>query len=230
MPELPSTQWSLIRASAGGDSHAARAWEALVADYEKAIRAFFRRSPLRTDADDLTQAFVEASIAGGWWGRADEGKGSFRSFLFLLLRRFLARQLRDAPPRAEEIDVDAADHGRGIEHAYDVAFVLQLTERALAALRREYRERGRGELFEAVAPILADPPAHGRLQELAGELGLRPNTLTVEVRRLRQRLIRQLQAEVRELCADQAQFEAEMQSIRAVLAGSELSHLSRNRC
>lgn len=219
MPELPTTQWSLIRASSADDSGARRAWETLLADYHRPIRAFFRRSPLAPDADDLTQAFIEQSIAGGWWSRADQDRGTFRSFLYLLLRRFLAKRLRDRPPEADASEDDLADRAGGAEHAFDVAFVLNLTEQAVRRLRAEYAERGRAKHFEQLAPLLNDPPAHGELKAIAAHLGLRPNTLTVELRRLRQRLRKQLEGELRQLCLDDARFEAEMNAIRSVLAG-----------
>ncbi|MDX1570376.1 MAG: sigma-70 family RNA polymerase sigma factor [Xanthomonadales bacterium] len=227
--DLPTTRWSLIRASAEGNTDASRAWETLVAGYERAILAFFRRSGLRDEAEDLTQSFLAESIEGGWWARADEGRGSFRNFLYLLLKRFLAKRYRQlaAMPETGNQDDTLADRAGSAGRAYDLAFVLSLTRNAMEALREDYAGRDRRDLFDRLMPLISDPPEHGELQDVAETLGIRPNTLTVEMRRLRQRLSKCLQREVQELCTSDAQYEAEMKAIRALLADSDLSHLSR---
>ena len=84
---FPTTQWSLIVAS--GDSEAARmAWTELATNYRSAIHVYFRCRFGSDAADDLTNAFFAESIAGGWWARADLDRGSFRTYLRMLLRRF----------------------------------------------------------------------------------------------------------------------------------------------
>ena len=228
MPELPTTRWSLIRASAEGDGAAIRAWETLVANYEKAIVAFFRRSPLRDEAEDLAQAFITDSIAGGWWARADQERGTFRNFLYLLLRRFLAKRFRQlAATPVNESDDLPADRAGSAGRAYDMAFVLSLTRNAMQTLRADYDRRDRRDLFDRLMPLISDPPDHGELRRLAAAMGMRPNTLTVELRRLRKRLGKCLEREVEQLCATDEQYAAEMAAIRSLLSDSELSHLSR---
>ena len=224
MSDVPTTQWSLIRASTDGEGNARQAWEALLVAYQRPVRAFFRRSPLSRDSDDLTQAFIEQSIAGGWWGRADPDRGTFRSFLYLLLRRFLAKRLRDRSPDGETLSEEAPAGAGSLAHAFDVAFVLRLTEQALAQLRADYEARRRTTLFEALLPLLNDPPTGGALKQRAEELALRPNTLTVELRRLRQRVRKGMELELRQLCLDDEQFDRELEAVRTILAGDDVSH------
>src|SRR5450432_1939010 len=102
MAVFPTTRWSLIRASGRQPGEVAAAWSDLVRDYRPAILGFFRRSALARDAGDLTQEFLLRSMRDGWWSRADPEVGSFRRFLLMLLKRFLATQ-RDAAHRCFEM-------------------------------------------------------------------------------------------------------------------------------
>jgi len=111
---FPTTRWSLIVAS--GDSEDARtAWAELAANYRSAIHVYFRCRFGTDAADDLTSAFFADSIAGGWWARADLDRGSFRTYLRMLLRRFGARHvervalLQDADRDIERMADAAAD-------------------------------------------------------------------------------------------------------------------------
>jgi len=217
LAHLPTTRWSLIRDSGGHDGASMRAWELLLLDYRSAVLAFFRRAGAADDAEDLAQGFLADSIEQGWWARADREQGSFRRFLYMLLRRYLQHHRRRGGPTATDgIDM-LIDDTPDAEHAYDMAFVGEIIRSSMAALREEYAARGRGELFDALARVLAEPPDHGLQRQLAGSLGLRANTLAVEVRRLRARLAERVRQQVRELCSDEQQFAAELQAFRAVI-------------
>jgi len=173
------------------------------------------------DAEDLCQAFITDSIDNGWWARADAEQGSFRRFLFMMLRRFQSKHLsrrRLTVSAGETDEVERmADPSRSIEDTFDLAFVLALTQRSLAKLRDQYAGRGRREVFDAVSPLLKDPPAHGELQRIAADLDIRPNSLTVELKRLRSRLREAMRAEVIEMCGSDEQVESELAAMRAII-------------
>ncbi len=211
MAQFPSTQWSLIRLS--GDSSAARraAFGELAGNYRAAIHAYFRGRLGAQAADDATQAFLADSFEHAWWAKADAGLGSFRAFLLVLMRRRVA-QLRSArrPECASLEDVDAVmDESRNAEGRFDAQFALVLTSRAIDALRVDYDARGRGGLFASLLPLVSDPPPHGGIGTAARALGLAPNTLSVELGRLRARLRERVHTELRELCADDSAFRAD---------------------
>lgn len=220
MARFPDTQWSLIRAS-GKDATARRtAFSQLAREYRPAIVAFFRARVPAADAEDAAQSFLTASFEHRWWARADAQVGSFRAFLLMLLHRH-GRRVRGGRDAIDPFDeaMEPPDDAPQVDRQFDARFALLLTARALDALRASYRERGREALFVELSHLLGSPPAHGQLQEVAAALGLAPNQLTVELKRLRARLHQGLREELRQLCASESAFESEWLALQAVLRG-----------
>ncbi|MDC8012333.1 RNA polymerase sigma factor [Tahibacter soli] len=220
MPAFPTTRWSLIRASDRAAGDVGAAWGELVRDYRPAIVAYFRRGALARDAEDLAQEFLLRSIRESWWSRADPGVGGFRRFLYALLTRFAAQQRDAAHRRYEQGGADAFDAAGDAtpERAFDLDFALCLTRGAWRTLGAEYDADGRGELFAALEPWLAEAPAHGELAALAARLGIAPNTLAVQLKRLRARFQKAVHAALTQLCVDDAQADADLAALRDALA------------
>ncbi|TDR45773.1 hypothetical protein DFR29_104201 [Tahibacter aquaticus] len=221
MAAFPTTRWSLIRASQQPPRDAAAAWSALVQDYRPAIVAYFRRGTLAREAEDLAQEFLLASMQDGWWARADSEFGSFRRFLLALLKRFLANRSSAAQHRLEQTgDIDdlriSADSP---EAEFDLQFALCLTRSAFDALQQRYAAEGKTELFQNLQAWLGEPPAHGELAALAARLAVAPNTLAVQLKRLRQRFRQAIEAALAELCEDRTQRDADLTALRQALAG-----------
>jgi DNA-directed RNA polymerase specialized sigma24 family protein len=218
MAQFPSTQWSLIR-QAGSSTSGRAAFGELALAYRGAILAFFRARLGADAADDATQSFLALSFEHAWWARADAALGTFRGFLLLLLRRHLGH-LREQPPAASTYALETvADETADADRQFDLRFALALTQRALDAQRARYRERARGELFEQLLPLLSSPPEHGELKRIAETLGVPPNSLTVELQRLRKRLRDEMQAQVRDLSADENAFAEEWAAMQRILDG-----------
>lgn len=225
MAVFPTTRWSLIRASDRPGDDVAAAWGELVSNYRPAILGFFRRSALATEADDLAQEFLLRSMRDGWWARADPEVGSFRRFLLVLLKRFLSMQ-REAGHRRFEVVGIAAEEAAGEdspERSFDLEFALCLTRGALADLRGEYASDGRGKLFDSLQPWLAEAPAHGELAALGARLGIAPNTLAVQLKRLRLRFQKAVRAALAELSVDAEHASADFDALRMVLASGGAS-------
>lgn len=220
MPAFPTTRWSLIRASDRAAGDVAAAWSELVRDYRPAIVAYFRRSALARDAEDLTQEFLLRSIRESWWSRADPRVDGFRRFLYALLGRFLAQQRDAAHRRYESTGEDALDRPDDAtpERAFDLDFALCVARVAWRALEAEYAADGRADVFAALQPWLAEVPAHGELAALGERLGIAPNTLAVQLKRLRQRFQRAVRTAVVELCGDDDHAEADLAALRDALA------------
>lgn len=224
MSVFPSTRWSLIQASDQHPDVAAAAWGELVRHYRLAILGFFRRSVLAREAEDLTQEFLLRSMRDGWWSRADPEVGSFRRFLLVLLKRFLAQE-RSAGHRRLEVSGELATeryHEQTPEHQFDLDFALCLTAVALDALRDEYQASGRGELFTALTPWLVEAPEHGALAELGAALDVAPNTLAVQLKRLRVRLQKAVRSALSELSLDAECAAADLDALRRVLNSGEV--------
>jgi len=218
MARFPDTQWSLIRRSAESPSARHSAFSQLVQEYRPAIVAFFRARLPEADADDAVQSFLAASFEHAWWTRADAGIGSFRGFFLMLMHRHLGHvRTGRSPHLALDEVMEPSDPAPAFDRVFDARFALQLTRRALDALRSQYRERGRDGLFDQLLPLLGDPPDHGGLKQAAEAINVNPNTLTVELKRLRTRLRAALSEELRQLCVDQAAFEADWAALHAVL-------------
>ena len=220
MPQFPSTRWSLIRRS-GLSSDGRVAFGELTRMYRSAIVAFFRARLGADAAEDATQSFLAASFEQVWWSRADAVVGSFRSFLLMLLRRH-AGHVRDsaAVPIDNSNDLtEIADAAPDAARQFDSRFALLLTAHAIEAQRVRYRERERGDLFERLLPLLSAPPEHGDLKSIAAGLQMAPNTLTVELQRMRKRLREEMRAQLEQLCADEATFAAEWTVLQGVLGG-----------
>jgi DNA-directed RNA polymerase specialized sigma24 family protein len=222
MAVFPTTRWSLIQASARQPGDVADAWGDLVREYRPAIVGFFRRGEGRHEAEDLTQEFLLRSMRDGWWSRADPEVGSFRRFLLVLLKRFLAMQ-RDAGHRRFEetgASVEEGSHADTPDRQFDLDFALCLTRLALTQLRDEYAANGRAGLFDALQPWLSENPQHGELAALGAHLEVPANTLAVQLKRLRVRFQKAVRAALADLSLDSAQAESDLEALRMALGSS----------
>ncbi len=219
MTAFPTTRWSLIQASDRQPDAVAAAWAELVRDYRPAILTFFRRSALSRDAEDMTQEFLLRSMREGWWSRADPAIGSFRRFLLVLLQRFLAIQRSSGHRRFERTGIaveDTAD-GASPEQWFDFEFVLCLTRSAMERLRADYAAGGRVAIFDALQPWLSEQPERGELAALGAQLQTAPNTLAVQLKRLRARFQQAVRAALADLSLDEQHACDDLEALRAVL-------------
>ncbi len=219
MTAFPTTRWSLIQASDRQPDAVAAAWADLVHDYRPAILAFFRRSALARDAEDLAQEFLLRSMHEGWWSQADPAIGSFRRFLLVLLKRFLAIQNSSGYRRFERTGIEVEDTAdcASPEQWFDFEFALCLTSAALERLREDYAVGGRAALFDALQPWLSEQPERGELVALGAQLQTAPNTLAVQLKRLRARFAQAVRAALADLSLDEQHASADLDALRAVL-------------
>jgi len=219
MTAFPTTRWSLIQASDRQPDAVAAAWADLVRDYRPAILAFFRRSAISRDAEDMAQEFLLRSMREGWWSRADPAIGSFRRFLLVLLRRFLAVQNSSGYRRFERTGIEVEDTADSAspEQWFDFEFALCLTRAAMERLREDYAAGGRAAIFDALQPWLSEQPERGELAALGAQLQAAPNTLAVQLKRLRARFQQAVRAALADLSLDEQHARADLDALRAVL-------------
>ena len=233
---FPSTQWSLIvRAGGPGSTQASSALESLCRQYWFPLYAHVRRQGrAHHEAEDCTQEFLARLLANAGVAAARPERGRFRTFLLSALGNFLTNEWHRA--RAEKrgggqvllsLEFQTAettfrrepiDPGLTPEEAFDRTWALGLIDRAIAGLRAEYEQSGRGTLFAALAPLVwghagAEPSAAP-----AARLGLTAHAFTVALHRLRQRLGQRLRADVTETVADAAEVDEELRQLIAAVS------------
>ena len=184
-----TTHWSLVLSAQDKDSpRSAEALESLCRAYWYPLYAFVRRQGRGPhDAQDLTQEFFARLLEKNYLKSAAREKGKFRTFLLVVLKRFLANewdrqhaQKRGGFAPVVSIDQELAESRFAAEPAHqlqpDVLFDRQwavtLLERVMARLQEEYLTSGRAKLFEHLRSCLARDESALPYAEIAVRLNL----------------------------------------------------------
>lgn len=228
--QFPSTHWSMVGEAGGADSPARRdALEALVRRYLGPLKVYLmRKRRLGPDeADELLQSFVgEKVLDGRFAAAADRSRGRFRSFLLTSLDHFLIDQLRKRRPSPAPADGEPAPDAAAPQapDPFDVAWARQVINDALARMEAACRAGGRHDawaIFErrVVGPTLLDRPAPP-YEQLVADLGFASPTeasnCLVTAKRMFARHLREV---VNEYAGGDADVEAELADLMAVLSG-----------
>ncbi len=221
-----TTRWSLI-ADASGDSPTARpALEALCRAYRPPVLAFVRRHGYRpSDAEDLTQEFFARFLERGWYADASPERGRFRALVLTALRRFLldARDQELAQKRgggAQHVDLDCQDEATATdspERAFIRSWLGVILERARSRLKSECVEAGKGLQFERLWSCMDGRADSAEIAAVADELGLRRNTVAVQLYRLRSRMRQLTRLELLATVGSREDLSAELEELRAAL-------------
>src|SRR5258708_6667780 len=189
-----TTHWSVVLAASAPDSpEASTALEMLCRTYWYPLYAFVRRkghSP--HDAQDLTQAFFARLLEKNYVAQADRERGRFRTYLLAALTHFLAdewdkaRRLKRGGGR-EIVSFDAASaEERYRLEPIDQLDAAQLSERrwvttlfdqVLERLEAEFRDSGKGRLFDGLKSSLLAEDSGSSYAQLGARLGLTESTV-----------------------------------------------------
>jgi RNA polymerase sigma factor (sigma-70 family) len=228
-----TTHWSLVSAAKDPDAPEARqALADLCGAYWFPVYAYVRRCGHdRHAAEDLTQAFFARLLEKNDLAAADRTRGRFRTFLLTACQHFLANQNDHATAKKRgggkahfSLDFAAAE-GRFAhepadaetpERAFERRWALELLDRALAELRQEYVESGRGKLFDALKGCLM-AGAETPYAELAAGLNMTEGAVKVAVHRLRQRYRDRLREAIGRTVADPEDVDDEVRDLFAAL-------------
>jgi RNA polymerase sigma factor (sigma-70 family) len=228
-----TTHWSVVLTAAEKDT--TRAQEALgylCRMYWYPIYHFVRRQGHSVhDAQDLTQEFFARLLEKNWIAHADQSRGRFRSFLLLVLKRFLAGEWhkahaqKRAGDRCVPLPLDTAETRYAREpadtatpeQAFEKQWALTLLETVLGQLRAEYEQDGKGRWFEALKPCLLGSRESQPYAELAVTLAKSEGAVKVAVHRLRERYRERLKAEIANTVASPADVDAELRHLFRVL-------------
>ena len=225
-----TTSWTAIVAARQADSPgAAAALEKLCATYWYPVYAYLRRRQCDPhQAQDLTQEFFYRLLKTDLLGVADRQKGKFRSFLLVVVRRFLnderAReraQKRGGGQTILSLDADDAENryltepvsDAAPDKAYELAWFRTLLDQVLVRLREENVDAGKGALFDRLKVFLEDESKPGAYPAAAAELGMKPNAVAVAVFRLKQRYHELAREEISRTVSDPAHIESEMRHL-----------------
>lgn len=228
-----ATRWSLVAAAMAADpAGARRALVELCLRYWYPVYAYVRGSGHAPGvARVLVRGFFEQLLEQRLSLADVRARGRFRTFLLEALNRFLGGDWRSAlkvppvpefeqPVAWEELEArygqDAAG-GRSPEQVYQRNYALEVLAGALARLRQEAAEAGRGTMFEAMQPLLGNEPLPGQVEAIARELGLRPLAAVVALKRLRQRFRELADAELCETVGNADDLQAEREALARAL-------------
>ena len=229
LADFTRTRWSMVRQLQGTRADGARdALTELAVRYWYPVYAYVRRCGHPQEiAQDITQVFLQ-QVATDLRDSRSTPPGRFREWLLARLNVFLAGEWRDliggegmpeAPPIAElearsrnEIGPDDSP-----EQAYRRSFALEVLSRGLKRLRAEARQTGHADMCEALEPFLTREPLPGQYDELGQKLSMRPLTLVMALKRLRQRFRELVRDELADTVASADELAAERQALFAAL-------------
>ena len=228
-----TTHWSVVLTAQGQSSAAQAALETLCRTYWMPLYAFIRREGCPVEeAKDLTQEFFARWLERRDFDAARREKGRLRSYLLVSLKHFLANERNRAM---------AAKRGRGEKafsleeiaehHRFDLEPVDALTadqiferqwatavlDQVLASLDHEYRDSGRGLLFDRLKVLLMDEPGHPSQAQIGAELGMTENAVKQAFHRLRLRYREVLREQIAHTVATPAEVEDELRHLIAAL-------------
>jgi len=232
---FPATQWTVVLAAGRSPSpESAAALERLCSSYWYPLYAFVRRSGYSPpDAQDLIQEFFARLLEHNWIAHADRHKGRFRSFLLMVMKRFLAKEWdkvktlkRGGQVRFVPLQLDAAET-RYIrepadtwtpEQVFEKQWALALLESVLSRLREDYARDGKGALFHTLEPCLIGSRETQPYAALGAELGMTEGAVKMAVCRLRERYRECLKEKIGHTVASPAEVDEELHHLFRVLA------------
>ncbi|HJZ73867.1 MAG TPA: hypothetical protein VKE51_19145 [Vicinamibacterales bacterium] len=234
MSSFPATRHSIVAAIRSDRTEVRRsAFDALVRAYWKAVFKYVRLkwhvSP--DQAADLTQAFFLRAFEKEFFAAFDPSRARFRTFLRTCLDRFVANARQadgrlkrgggvtlvpiDLPEAERELQQQAANAVADFDLFFHREWLRSLFADAAARLRDACAARGRPHrftLFELydLADEDDDRPSYA---ELARRFDLSAADVTNELAAARREFRRLVMAALREQCATDDEFEAELRAL-----------------
>lgn len=230
-----TTHWSVVLAAGRPDGPGATAaLERLFQSYWYPLYVFLRRQGWsREDAEDLTQGFLAHLLKKETLRKATPGKGRFRSFLLASLKYYAADQRarqqalkRGGGRPVVPLDGVSAEERYRLEpverhtpeQLFERRWALELLDRTLALLEREYHQAGQTTLITEIAPFLAGRESGVPYAAVARRIGSSEEAVKKAVQRLRRRYRQILRREIAHTVATTEEIEAELQHLRQVVA------------
>jgi len=232
--QFRSTHWSVVLAA--GDSQSpqtAQALEKLCRAYWYPLYAFVRRQGWDAyEAQDLTQGFFTHLLEKGAIGKAEPGKGKFRSFLLASLTNFLNNE-RDKAQRLKRgggLEIFSLDAAQGEEryqaepaHAesplvlFERQWARAVLEQVVARLREEFQAAGQAQRFEVLKDFLMGDPREVSYTDAANRLGMSVSAVTSAIHRFRLRFRELFRTEIAQTLDGPEEVDEEIRYLLAAL-------------
>jgi RNA polymerase sigma factor (sigma-70 family) len=229
------THWSVVLAAKDRNSpQSQEALETLCRTYWYPLYVFARRQGHQPpDAQDLTQEFFVRLLQKDYLDAVERERGRFRTFLIMAFKRFLANEWdrnraqkrgggRTPLPLDPELIENRYQEEASVEMTADLAFdrhwAVTLLDQALARLRDEQCQQGKGAEFEILRRFLAvgkDPVGYGGV---ASQLGQSEAAVKMAVHRLRKRYRMVFREAIAQTVTTPADVEKEMRHLLEVLS------------
>ncbi len=226
-----TTHWTVVLSA--GREEASEALEMLCRRYWYPVYVYVRRKGLSPDdAQDAVQGFFLSLFQRQSLKNVGRDRGRFRSFLMGAVNHYLADEYARTtaqkrggghqPISLDGLDPEdryrlepsvAADPAR----VFDRRWALTVLDRAVERLERDYRDTGRGDLFEALNPLLTLDPGSGSYVEIAARLKMNEGSLKTAVHRLRRRYRELCRDEVSQTVAEPSEVEDELRYLCEML-------------
>jgi RNA polymerase sigma-70 factor (ECF subfamily) len=234
--QFTTTRWTLVLAAKRrSDPAGSEAFAQLCARYYEPLYSYLRRRG-RTpeDAQDLMQGFMARLVEKELLRHADPESGRFRAFLLTSLKHYVANEhvrttaiKRGGAQPFLSLDLQAAeDRYRNEprddltpEHLYERRWAMAVLERALVALRAEFRENGRETFYDAVHESLIGESDTPLYRTIAERFGTSESAVKVTVHRMRRRYRELVRDEVAGTVESEAAVDDEVRYLMTALGG-----------
>lgn len=232
---FPQTRWSVVLAARREtSSQSAAALETICRSYWYPLYAHVRRcghSP--PDAQDMTQGFFCQLLEKRWLDSADREKGRLRTFLMVVLKKYMAKECRRACAEKRgggeiHIPMDtvfaesryATDLGGELrpDELFDQQWALTLIDLTIQRLYAEFEAAGKVEDFEALKCCLMAERGRLDYSAVAKRLGSSEGTARVAVHRLRKRFREIYREEISQTLAAREDVDTELRHLARALA------------
>jgi len=234
MPSFPATRHSIVAAIRSDRTEIRQsAFDTLVRVYWKTVFKYVRLkwhvSP--DQAADLTQAFFLRAFEKDFFAAFDPSRARFRTFLRTCLDRFVANARQadgrlkrgggvalvpiDLPEAERELEQQARHAITDLDAFFHREWLRSLFTDAAARLRDACAARGRPHrfaLFERY-DLIEDEDDRPSYAELARRFDLSATDVTNELAAARREFRRLVIAALREQCATDEEFEAELRAL-----------------
>jgi RNA polymerase sigma factor (sigma-70 family) len=225
-----TTHWSVVLSAQGqGSLGSSEALEALCRAYWYPIYAYVRRQGHGfEDAQDLTQEFFARLLAKDFLEGVAPEKGKFRTFLLVVLKRFLVNEWNRGKAQkrgGEYVHISLEGHSAETRYLaepsdhltadklYERRWALTLVDWVLERLRQELAAAGRAAVFDQLKGSLMAEKGAIPYREAAARLGMSEGAVKVAVYRLRRRFRELFREEVAHTVASAEEIEEEIRHL-----------------
>lgn len=232
--KFQATSWSLVlRAQEGVGDVALDALNTLCTVYWYPLYAYIRRVGNQPEeAEDLTQGYFQSLLDRNYLASACREKGKLRTFLLSDLNLFLSNERRRANAAkrgggkifvpidrqwAEEYFTHELVDDVSPAEMFDRRWAVALLRRVLGVVRKQYADRGRGELFDALKSFILGNAGSESYFDVAKEIGRDENYVKQNVHRLRKVYRQALAQEVSQTVGSVEEVEGEIRHLIASL-------------